>query len=92
METATLSLYHFDSCPFCELVRRAIVRLGVAVELRNIQTDPAHFQGLIEATGRATVPCLRIDRDSRDSSWMHESADIVQFLEKRTPGGLAAGS
>ncbi len=83
METATLSLYHFDSCPFCELVRSAIERLGVAVELRNIQTDPAHYQALIGATGRATVPCLRITRDSGDGSWLHESADIVRFLEKR---------
>jgi glutaredoxin 2 len=82
METAMLSLYHFDSCPFCELVRRTVSRLGVAVELRDIQTDPAHYQALIEATGRATVPCLRIERDSGDSSWMHESADIVQFLEE----------
>ncbi len=83
METATLSLYHFDSCPFCELVRRAIEHLGVAVELRNIQTDPAHYRTLIEATGRATVPCLRINRDSGDGSWLHESADIVRFLEER---------
>ncbi len=83
METATLSLYHFDSCPFCELVRRAIEHLGVAVELRNIQTDPAHYRTLIEATGRATVPCLRIGCDSGDGSWLHESADIVRFLEER---------
>ena len=83
METAKLALYHFDSCPFCELVRRVITQLGVAVELRDIQTDPAHYQALIDATGRATVPCLRIKRDSGDSSWLHESADIVRFLEER---------
>ena len=83
MDAATLSLYHFDSCPFCELVRLAVARLGVTVELRDIQTDPTHFYALIEATGRATVPCLRIDPDSGDSVWMHESADIVRYLENR---------
>ena len=83
MEAAPLALNHFDSCPFCELVRRVITQLGVAVELRNVQTDPAHYEALIEATGRATVPCLRIKVDSGDSSWMHESADIVRFLQER---------
>ena len=29
METATLSLYHYQSCPFCEFVGRAIDRLGI---------------------------------------------------------------
>jgi glutaredoxin len=81
METATLSLYHYQSCPFCELVGRAIDRLGLPIELRDIQRDPAHRNALVEATGRVTVPCLRIDDVPGRSTWMHESADIVRFLE-----------
>ncbi|MEE9281558.1 MAG: glutaredoxin [Myxococcota bacterium] len=78
-----LSLYHFWSCPFCDLVRRAIERLGLEVELRDIHGDPAHLQALVQATDRSTVPCLRIDGDSDESTWLHESADILKFLEDR---------
>jgi glutaredoxin len=81
MRTTTLSLYYYPSCPFCGVVVRAIARIGVDVELRNIQQDPAHLHALLEATGRATVPCLRIDDEGASSSWMHESADIIEFLE-----------
>ncbi len=81
-----LSLYHFWSCPFCDLVRRAIERLGLEVELRDIHEDPAHLQALGRATGRTTVPCLRIDGDSDKRTWLHESTDIVKFLEDRAAG------
>jgi glutaredoxin len=31
-----LALYYFDGCPFCSMVRSAIDRLGIDVELRDI--------------------------------------------------------
>ena len=80
-----LSLYHFDNCPFCELVRRTVSRLGVAVELRDVQTDPAHYQALIEATAGPPFHVCASSVDSGDSSWLHESADIVQFLRNSLP-------
>lgn len=80
MQTPTLSLYYFDGCPFCARVRSAIERLGLDVELRNIQHDPAHRRDLVEATNRQTVPCLRIDRPE-GTRWIHESLDIVRYLE-----------
>jgi glutaredoxin 2 len=80
MQTPTLSLYHFEGCPFCARVRAAIDRLGLDVELRDIQREPARRLELVEGTGRQTVPCLRIERSS-GTEWMHESLDIVRFLE-----------
>ena len=83
METATLSLYHYQGCPFCEFVGRAIDRLGIQVELRDIQRDPTHRNALVEATGRMTVPCLRIEESPGEVRWIHESVDIIRFLEAR---------
>lgn len=80
MQTPNLSLYYFDGCPYCARVRSAIDRLGLDVELRDIQRDSAHRRDLVEATGRQTVPCLRIDRPE-GTRWMHESLDIVRYLE-----------
>lgn len=82
MSTEGLSLYHYDSCPFCQRVRHALRQLGTEIELRNIHSDPGRRAELIEATGRQTVPCLRIEED-RKVRWMHESADIVRYLEER---------
>lgn len=82
-ETAPeLALYHVSSCPFCLRVFSAIDRLGADVELRDIQADPARLRELVEATGRTMVPCLRID-EGGDVRWLHESVDIVRFLEQR---------
>jgi glutathione S-transferase len=77
-----LSLYHYDSCPYCRRVRSALSRLGVEVELRDIDETPEHLSALLAARGRRTVPVLRIQKAGGDE-WMPESADIVRYLEKR---------
>jgi glutaredoxin 2 len=77
-----LSLYHYDSCPYCHRVRSAIDRLGIEVELRDIDQQPEHLRALMGARGRRTVPVLRIEGED-GSTWMPESADIVRYLEKR---------
>jgi glutaredoxin 2 len=37
----------------------------------------------VEATGRRTVPVLRIEHDDGRVEWMPESADIVDYLRER---------
>ena len=76
-----LSLYEYPSCPFCSLVLRAIDDLGVDVELRDVMADAGFRRELVEATGRSTVPCLRIESDTGEVEWMHESRDIVAYLQ-----------
>lgn len=80
-----LALYHYDSCPYCAKVRRALDRLGVEVELRDVLEEPDHMQALVAARGRRTVPVLRIHKDGGDE-WMPESDDIVRYLERRFGG------
>ena len=77
-----LSLYQTRSCPYCERVRGALRRLGLDIEIRDINASSALRVELIEATGRQTVPCLRIDRDDGTSEWLHESSDIIEHLEE----------
>jgi glutathione S-transferase len=77
-----LALYHFDSCPYCWRVRRALADLGVEVELRDVEEHPEHLRALLEARGRRTVPVLRIRRAEGDE-WLPESADIIAYLRER---------
>lgn len=76
------SLYRASWCRFCAHVERAIARLGLDVELRDIDADADARADLFEATGRETVPCLRIEDPAGAVSWIHESAAIVGFLEE----------
>lgn len=80
-ENDHLALYHLESCPFCLMVRAAIDRLGIDVELRSITQDPDHYDDLVDARGRATVPVLRITSPDGEERWMPESRDIIQYLE-----------
>lgn len=72
----SLALYETRTCGYCLRVRRAIDRLGLTVEGRDLNVDSAHRRALHAATGRTTVPCLFID-----GTPLFESADIVAWLE-----------
>ena len=76
-----LALYHFDGCPYCSMVKSAINRLGIDVELRDISGSPQFCDDLVGARGRATVPVLRITSPDGEERWMPESRDIVTYLE-----------
>jgi len=82
-ERPGLSLYQTSTCPYCKRVRGVLERLGVDVEARDINENPARLEELVRATGRQTVPCLRIAGEDGSVSWMHESADIIAYLEER---------
>jgi len=85
-ETATLSLYGYPQCPYCQIVLRKLDDLGLDVELRNTSLEPAYRQALVEARGRATVPVLRIEDEPGRVKWLPESADIVDYLHRRFAG------
>ena len=78
-----MALYHSPTCLYCMMVRRAIDRLGVRIELLNVDKNADALAELIAGGGRRTVPCLRIEDDTGQRVWMYESADIVAYLEER---------
>ena len=80
-----LTLYYFDGCPYCAMVRSAIDQLGIKVELRDIFQDSQHRDDLVEVRGRATVPVLRITSPDGEERWMAESRDIVSYLQETYP-------
>ena len=77
-----LSLYQFFACPFCTKTRRAIHRLNVNIEARDINKTPEYRQQLETEGGRVKVPCLRIE-DQDEVRWLYESNEIINFLENR---------
>jgi glutathione S-transferase len=87
-----LALYMTPICPYCIYVRSAINELGLDVEMRSIY-EREHFNDLVAARNRPTVPVLRISYpdnsgniedggDSKGDTWLPESRDIVEYLEQ----------
>ena len=75
-----LALYMTPFCPFCIYVKSAISSLDLNVEMRNIY-EQQHFDDLIAARKKATVPVLRINYPNEES-WLSESMDIVEYLKE----------
>ncbi|QJQ96223.1 MULTISPECIES: glutaredoxin domain-containing protein [Halomonadaceae] len=82
-ESQSLALYQFQSCPFCVKVRKEMARLGLDIELRDVQRNPEHRQALLNGGGRTMVPCLLITHDDGREEWMYESNDINAYLRQR---------
>jgi glutathione S-transferase len=80
LKVPNLALYHFEGCPYCSRVRAAMARLDLDLELRDIHANTAWKSELVKATGKTMVPCLRIEQPG-GARWMHESLDIIQYLE-----------
>ena len=70
-----LTLYYFNSCPFCQDVLQFIKQKNITVSLANIHTDPNHKADLIRVGGKQQVPCLIIDGNP-----LYESRDIIDWL------------
>lgn len=56
------------------------------MEVRNIWESEEAARELLQATGRLTVPVLRIHDAGGDIRWLPESADIIRYLEARAVG------
>ena len=77
-----LSIYQFESCPFCIKVRRALKRMDLDIELRDAKTAPFRDE-LVNGGGALQVPCLRIATLDGKVQWMYESDDIISFLGQK---------
>ena len=80
-KTKNLSMYQFESCPFCIKVRRQIKRQSLNIPLLDAQHNQQHREELLNGGGEVKVPCLKIVSDSGEVSWMYESNDIIQYLK-----------
>jgi len=82
-QTAMLTLYQYEACPFCVKVRRAMKRHGLNIEVRDVKRNDIAKQELLAGGGNLKVPCLRIGEGERGVQWMYESSNIVSYLEGR---------
>lgn len=81
-KTADLILYELKMCPFCVKARRAVKRLSLKIELRDVLE--AKNQAELMAGGKVDqVPCLRILHSDGKIQWMYESSEICAYLEQR---------
>lgn len=78
-ENKKLSLYYYDSCPFCRMVQQEFSRLNMDYEKRNIMQNRSHYQDLVKGGGNQMVPCLLIE-EGDSKQWMYESRDIIRYL------------
>ena len=79
--TDNLVLYHFKMCPFSVKARRAIKRLSLNIETRDALREESSREELLLGGGKIKVPCLRIDDEQGNSTWMYESSDIIKYLQ-----------
>ncbi|MCT7653656.1 glutathione S-transferase N-terminal domain-containing protein [Oceanimonas sp. NS1] len=77
-----LALYQLPRCPFCIKVRRAMHKLNLPIELRNVNPGSPHRDVLQAGGGRIKSPCLRIEENG-ETRWMYESGDIIAYLQQR---------
>lgn len=75
-----LRLYQSETCPYCWTVQRAAARLGIELELLDVDRTPSLRRMLFARRGRGTVPVLGIPSGAGEDL-LGESADIVKFLE-----------
>jgi glutathione S-transferase len=78
----TYQLFHSETCGYCHQVRRFLSGAGIEIPLRDIQRDRSALEELVAGGGRATVPCLRIER-AGNAEWLYESLDIIDYLAAR---------
>lgn len=80
MTPKALVLYHMPYCPYCVDVRRQMSRLGISAELRDVSRNSQFADELRVATGRHTVPVLKIEHVDGQVQWLPESLDIIDYL------------
>ena len=53
-------LYQLYACPFCIKTRRAMRRLNLPIETRNVHLGSPHRSVLEQGGGKIQVPCLSL--------------------------------
>ena len=73
-----ITLYQYENCPFCMMVRDKLEALGLeynAIEVPRDIDDPVR-RDLFDKSGVRTVPVIDIDGE-----WTGESDAIIEKLE-----------
>jgi glutaredoxin len=77
----SLTLYQFFACPFCIKTRRAMHKLNLPVQKRNVSKGSTYREELLQGGGAVKTPCLRIE-NSGQTIWLYESSEIIKYLQQ----------
>jgi glutaredoxin 3 len=73
-----LTLYIKPTCPFCRRVQAVVDRMGLQVDMKDVELDEAAAAELVARGGKLQVPYLV---DQAAGVEMYESDDIVTHLQ-----------
>ena len=82
-ETRKLTLYQYKACPFCVKVRMAMKRQSLTIRTRDAKRSESAKEELLAGAGQLKVPCLKIDDESGNTTWLFESSEIIKYLDGR---------
>jgi glutathione S-transferase len=82
-ETAPITLYRLQACPFCERVVRKLDEYGIEYHSRFVEPMHSDRNVVKRVSGSRTVPAIV---DENTGVTMSESGNIVEYLDK-TYGG-----
>lgn len=71
-----LTLYYFDSCPFCIKVVQFLNKNNIQLNMKNTIQDASAKSELLNIGGKSQVPCLIMNGTA-----MYESDDIIEWLK-----------
>lgn len=86
IDARRLALFTRDGCAYSARVWSACRDLDIELQPLDITQSTQHAEELQQATGRLTVPVLRItpaDGEHDEPRYLPESGDIVAFLYER---------
>lgn len=72
-----LTLYQFEACPYCRMVRQTLSDLELTYVSVSVPIDRRRRQKVIEVSGQATVPVLT-DGDVV----LSDENDIIAYLQR----------
>lgn len=78
-----LALYMEPSCLWCKRVLSALEALDLSMEERDISKIEIFRDELSQATGKTTVPVLKITNTEGQDRWLSESNEIIVYLRQR---------
>ena len=77
---ADITLYELPGCPYCAKVIDTLEQLGLEYDSVEVPSDRAERTEVKEVSGQTRVPVI-VDED-HGVDGMHESDDIVEYLEE----------
>jgi glutaredoxin len=76
------AIYVSRFCGACHRVLNAVDDLGIDIEIRDVTLNSGRRDEIRRATGRRTVPVLRITHPDGRDEWMFQSREIVKYLTR----------